>query len=566
VTSPVEAAANQPPPAAPPFPPAPVEELLRLFGKAIRAHQLYLPNNPVHKGAIDSLRAGFAPIWTQAEEIVLSVTETELSWHGVPVLSDPAKAADSLPWTLYKDGIRELELQRGFDAQELTRFLDIIQRVRKASPDEDDLLTLLWEADFTLLRYRYVDLMNESAAPLEDGQEIETPADAHVDREELQAAQQSPAGVVSMADFDATLYFLEEREIEYLKTEVQREYAADLRSNVLAIILDIFELQADRAVRDEAVEILEGFMLHLLSAGRFRTVAYLLHECGVAVQRAAGLEDDHRARVQGLSERLSASEALSQLLQAIDEAPELPPQEELTELFDQLRPTALGPALSWLSRVENQRLRTLLEVAVVRLAQANTGELVRLIASDDPNVVSEAIRRSGALRTPAAVGALGKVLTEGPADQRLLVVSALGDIGSPGALQELERALGDSDRDVRVATARALVGRGTRAALQRVEQAVRGKELRDADLTEKMAYFELYGTLCGDAGVEFLSGILNGKGLFGRREDPEVRACAAMALGRVGSAAAMQALSRASAEKDVVVRNAVARASRGRGQ
>ena len=40
-----------------------VEELMKLFGKAARAHQLYLPNNPVYKSAHDALRAGFKPIW-----------------------------------------------------------------------------------------------------------------------------------------------------------------------------------------------------------------------------------------------------------------------------------------------------------------------------------------------------------------------------------------------------------------------------------------------------------------------------------------------------------------------
>jgi hypothetical protein len=558
VTSPVELTA------APPFSPAPVEELLRLLGKAVRAHQLYLPNNPIHKGAIDAVRAGFTPLWAQTEALVLSVTETELRWYDHPVLSDSGKSADSIPWTLYKDGIRQVELLPGFEAEELTRFLDILQRIRKASPDEDDLLTLLWEADFGYLRYRYVDLNNEPAAPLADGQLSETPTEqATFDRQEVE--QESRSGVVSLADFDSTLYFLEEREIEYLKEEVQREYEGDLRRNVLAILLDIFEQQSDAAVRHEVVEILEGFLLHLLSAGRFRTVAYLLKEAGVAVQRAAALQDEHRQRIFALSDRLSGAEALTQLLQAIDEAPELPPAEELTELFDQLRPAALGPALSWLGRIENQRLRGLLETAIARLAQSNTGEIVKLIASSDQMVAAEAIRRAGALRTPAAVGALGKVLAEGSPDQRLLAVVALGEIGSPGAVQALESGLDDRDRDVRVATARGLVGRGTRAALQKVEQAVKGRGLKDADLTEKMAYFELYGTLCGEAGIDFLAGVLNGKGLFGRREDPEIRACAAMALGRIASPNATQALNRASSEKDVVVRNAVARALRGRG-
>ena len=42
---------------------------------------------------------------------------------------------------------------------------------------------------------------------------------------------------------------------------------------------------------------------------------------------------------------------------------------------------------------------------------------------------------------------------------------------------------------------------------------MKGKAVRDADLTEKMAFFEAYGALCGDAGVPHLDAILNGKGL-----------------------------------------------------
>jgi len=78
-----------------------------------------------------------------------------------------------------------------------------------------------------------------------------------------------------------------------------------------------------------------------------------------------------------------------------------------------------------------------------------------------------------------------------------------------------------------------------------------------------MALFEAYGALSGDSGVSFLDGILNGKGFLGRREDAELRACAAMALGRIGTDQAMTCLRQAQGEKDVVVRNAVNKALRG---
>jgi HEAT repeat protein len=144
-------------------------------------------------------------------------------------------------------------------------------------------------------------------------------------------------------------------------------------------------------------------------------------------------------------------------------------------------------------------------------------------------------------------------------------VTALTEIGSPGAMQMLERALIDEDRDVRIVAVRAIGAHNTRAALPRVEAAIKGKELRESNLTEKMAFFEAYGLLSGDAGTPLLDGILHAKGFMGKRDDSEFRACAAMALGRINSPKAIESLNRASGEKDVIVRNAVSRAIRGGG-
>ncbi len=52
---------------------------------------------------------------------------------------------------------------------------------------------------------------------------------------------------MNLADFDTTLYFLDDVEVAYLRTEVEAEYAGDLRHNVMAILLDIFEIQDDAA-------------------------------------------------------------------------------------------------------------------------------------------------------------------------------------------------------------------------------------------------------------------------------------------------------------------------------
>jgi HEAT repeat protein len=247
----------------------------------------------------------------------------------------------------------------------------------------------------------------------------------------------------------------------------------------------------------------------------------------------------------------------------MDESATVPNQTELNELFEQLRPSSLGTLFTWLGRLQHTEVRAAIEVAAARLAAANTAELVKLIGSADVEVAQESARRAGGLKTAAAVAPLGKLLTHEAAKLRLTAVQALAEINSAGALQQLERAVDDSERDVRVNAVRVLGARGQRGALPKVEAAVKGRSLRDADLTEKMAFFEAYGSLAAGAGVAFLDNLLNGKGFLGKREDSEVRACAAMALGKIGTRDAVDALQRAQGDKDVLVRNAVNRAVRG---
>jgi hypothetical protein len=579
---------------APPIAPALVEDCFRVFDKAIKAHQLYLPNNPTHAKAMAAAKAAIAPLWDHMGSLVLQVTDTDLKWYGVSVNSHPEKGGDSMPWLLYKDGLRELALFPGFEDEEMERFLAIIPRVRHAQAHDDDLLTILWEQDFQCLKYRYVELsepgapvdVNASAGrwPAPAGKSFEAPTQAVAEakaeaeateetkpskpeRGESGAAAKPPraAGIVSMEDFDSTLYFLDPNEIEYLRQETEREYSLDLRRLVLQALLDIFELQVDPLVREEVAGDLEALVIHMLAAGQFSNVAYLLKEIEGTMQRAREVRPQERERLGKLADRLSHPDALNQMLQALDESTRLPNREDLTQLFAQLKPAALGTLLDHIDRSQNTQLKPLLEASAERLAQSNTGELVRLVKDAKTSVAREAIRRAGAMRTASAVPSLGEVLASGAERPiRAACVTALMDIGTPGALSALEAALTDPERDIRLTVVRALTARNHRPALQKLTAIVSDGSTKDMDRTERIALFEYYGTIAGDAGVAFLDPLLNPKtGIFARKEDPELRACAAVALGRINTDLSRAALQKSASDKDVVVRNAVSRALRG---
>ena len=543
------------------LPPTQVEELLTLVTKALRATQLYLPNNPVYQRAVDNVRSALRKIWEATDDLLFEVAETELRWEDHVVYANDQKN-ESIAWTLFKDGIRSLTLKRGVEDTEMVRFLQVLHQARLLQADAaDDLLTLLWQEDFQTLAYTFRELIAENAAPIERDEDVEevSPSDVRQAVQE-EAPPARPEGVVSIDDFDTTLYFLEDAEVSYLQAEVEREYSQDLRRNVLSMLFDLLELQTYSTVRAELISIVENFIPYLLSAGDFRSVAFILRETRVILQRARELLPEHRTALEGIPGRLSQPEALAQLLQSLDEAMVHPTEEDLGELFAELRPEALATLAAWVGRLSNERVRDLVQRSAEKLALANAAEVLKALASSDDATQLEMVRLAGRLKLPGAPEGMGPLLESGSREVKLAVTESLIAIGTPSALRLLEKAVEDPERDVRIAAVKFLGQRGHRGAFRRIEAAVTGNKLRTADLTEKMTFFEAYGTLVGGAGVGTLSRML-AKGLL-RREDPETRACAAMALGRIKTAEAREILERMAQDKDPLVRNAVNRALR----
>ncbi|HWP37653.1 MAG TPA: HEAT repeat domain-containing protein [Gemmatimonadales bacterium] len=542
-----------------------VDQLMQTLVKGLRATQIYLPNNPVYQQAMENVRAAFRAVWEGCDELTLAVTESDFVFEKRVVLSQPNRS-ESIPWVLFKDGVRSLTLKKGVEQDELPRLLSVIHKAKQLPPEaNDDLLTLLWEQDFQFIRYHFVELATAEAAPLvPTGEPPPAPPEDRRRQVEEEAAQpEPPKGIVSLEDFDSTLYFLDDGERNYLQSEVEREYGQDLRSNVLAMLMDLLELQTYPTVRAELISIIQNFIPYLLAVGDFRSVAYVCRELRVVLQRARELLPEHRTELEQLPAKLSEPEALSQLLQSLDEASVHPTEEDLGELFRELRPAALGTVLHWLPKLSNQRVRELLYGAGQRLAQAYPGEVSKALETKDERVLLEIVKMVTRLKLPPVAPALGALFATASKPVKVAAVEALAAIASPGAMQQLERAVDDADRDVRIAAVKVLSARNHRAVLPKVEAAVDGKALRGADLTEKTAFFEAYGIMAGAAGVQRLGAMLQGGGGFlKRKEDPETRACAAMALGKIGTPEARALLEQVLKDKEPLVRNAASRALR----
>lgn len=548
------------------LPASQVAELINGLVKALRAFHMYLPNNPIYQRATDNLRTAFGPIWAVLDELVLNVVETDFVWEEQVVYHQLNKS-ESLAWGLFKDGMRSLTIRRGAQDEELTRFLETVNRARYLPADAgDDLLTLLWEQEFQLVQYQFVEFFGEGGGSIPEQSGSYSGADpATAAARRAQAVEEAPAqpkGVVDLEDFDSTLYFLDEAEINAVAAALKDEYERDARGAALNIMFDQFELQADPTIRDEILGALEALFPNFLNARDFRTAALVLRETKTLAARAPGLDAGLRARLEAFLTKLSEPAIVSQLVQSLDEAPGLAGEAEVAEVLRELRGSALEPLLTWLPTLTSAPLHAILEGVGDRLAAAHGSEVLRILRNPESEALAAVVPLCGRLLLHQAVPGLGVTAAHPDPAIRLASVQALAQLGTPAALAFIERAIEDADRQVRVAAVRAVGARGYKGALKRVEGVVLGRAVRAMDLTEKMAFFEAYGSIAGSAGLKPMSGLLLPRGLLKLKEPPETRACAAIAVGRIHSPEARELLQQVADDKDLVVRNAVSRALR----
>jgi HEAT repeat protein len=541
-----------------------VAELIQAMVKALRAFQMYLPNNPIYQRAIQNVRSAFGPIWAATDELVFHIGDTDLIWEEQSVYRQLNKS-ESLAWSLYKDGMRELTIHKGAEAEELPVLLATINKARFLQADAgDDLLTLLWALEFECIKYRFIDLFAEGGGELPgpSGPAGGTATAADRKAQVAEEAPQRPKGIVELDEAESTLYFLDDQEIAYLAGELEEEYKRDVRGSALNVLFDLMETQPEGGVRDEVLGVLEQLFPNLLASRDFRSASAVLRESKHLKDRAANLRLEQTQRLDGFVSRLSEPTIVGQVLQSLDEASELGLDSDAASVLRELRASALEPLVSWLPNLSSAPLRKMLEEVTDKLASGNIAEVQRLLRQQDSPALAGIVALCGRLQLHHAVAGFTEVISHPDPAVRLAAVQTLTQLGTPGALTLLDRAIEDADRSVRLAAVRGVGARGYKGALRRVEAVVLGKSQKDIDLTEKMAFFEAYGAIAGPAALKPLSTILLQRGLLKMKEPPETRACAAMALGRIKTAEARDLLQRAADDKELVVRNAVNRALR----
>jgi HEAT repeat protein len=556
---------------------AEVESVLTTMSKALRAYQMYQANNPVFQRFQVALREEIACLWDKTDALEVTVHE-EGFLHGDQTFS-VGQGRSSLAFAFYKDGVRHLKLFPGFE-DEVDVFLSAVQRARQSDDDANDMVSVLWEGDFTALQYGYVDMLGEGLHPPEVSLREPAPLESFPALELAEtpdALEDGDAGAVAgdtgaapkrltADDFDETLYFLDPGETTALQREVKREMERDLRRGVLHALFDRLEEPGRPERQSEIMDILDQLLPLFLAQGDMGSAARVLEELDRLVSNAEVEVDKALAeRIDLLFRRLGDPEVLEQFVQAMEDGEVRPGSDEVALFFGRLPAGALPVLMRFSEISQAPGVQAQLASAIDGLAGRYPADVAALLSSNDTTLVKGAALAAGRVRLTQAVTGLRGALAHPYAEVRLAVVQALVSIRHTPALHALQPALEDEDREVRLAAVKALGAVRFASARDALEAALDERRMKAADLTEKMAFYEAYGAVGGNAAVERLDQVLNDKGFLGRRAHPELRACAALGLAKVGTPAAREALERGARDEDPVVRRAVSRALKAKG-
>ncbi|UCC82948.1 MAG: HEAT repeat domain-containing protein [Gemmatimonadota bacterium] len=534
-----------------------VREFLTAFVKTVRAAQLYVQGNPLLHQFIEDLKRRLNAIWDRVPSLNLTVYESEIRWLDSQVYQEKLGGQDNLAFNLYRDGIRRVELLPGVEDDELRQFIDVLRLSKTLKEDEDDLLTLLWNCDFSLIRYEYVDVLgDEPPVPVPDLSQADDTLPA-LPELELSPELQTPT---LREDFEPSLYFLDEADVAHLQQELLREWDRPVRQDVTVAVLDQYEL-GDEERRAEVVDMLRQMLPRVLAEGDFAKASFIVGELkGIAVKKqedAAVIEE-----VDAIIGELSEPIVLEQLVKILEDGTVDPNSEALATLLGALKPQAIIVLIQALPLVARKEAREQLMATLDRLASINPKLMPGLVTADDPRVAAEAAKIAGRLKMSGTAEPISGLLKRPEQEVRLAAVEALVALRTSMAGSPLMGALTDESRDVRVAAAKGIARLKYSPGAQQLEGYIKGNDLRKRDLTEQLAFFEAYARAAGDKGTRLLARMLNGRRYLWFKYPSQMRACAARALGLVGGAEAEKELNVAEFDKDPMVLSAVHAARR----
>jgi hypothetical protein len=519
--------------------------LIQTFLQTMKAYRLYEANHPMLAKYLDRLKKDFDRYFDEFDSFSLQVGEHRLFYLG-KVVYESQDVKESLAFLFYKDGIREIQFLRDLEFREVVDFLEIVRRGDFVNRMEDDLVTLIWEKDFSHITVTTLDEFLEEGASLvpattedldrgleyksfeaegfeekADEREIE---EAHVvEAQGLKEVLVPPPGYSLVQACELT-----PEEVEEIRRKVQREqepdYVSVLIDNLIEILLHLGE---DMDAYENMISYFEKTIESFLEQKEVRKAVMILKSFTDTMESIA-LKDKQIFAIRRILESLSGERPVQFLGKAMKGNGESE-SESIAQYLRILTKQAVDPLCHLLGELDSGKWRRVVCDHLAELCREDIQPLCKFLSNPNPFAVSHILYVLGKVEHPSTVKYLKNLVAHADPKLREETLQLLGKFGEKGKELVL-KFLDDSSPGIRGKASLTLARIAKDEAVKPLMDIVLSEDFYKRDLNEKASFFRALGETGSKEVIPILEKIAKKKRWFQKGKWDEMRLCARNAL------------------------------------
>lgn len=460
----------------------------------------YDASNPVFRSSFDRLHSELTDFLEQNGYLTLIVKESALLFNGVPVYQADA-TPNSLPFSLYKDGIRMLTFREGLERRDLMKFVTALKEARQADPYQSDLVTILWEKDLSHIGYGAVDAYIED----EEYQEIDLqPLPQRYDdlashpNDEFLANE---LAITRRPGRKTRPKMPTDEQIVNLTRQILEDDLPTLGQRASTICIEILHTTADDDIFNTVAGVVSRICSMLVSNGRFIEACGILSDLrGFLIEPS--LPAHRKSTIIEIIDKLGEQENIAAIVAYMTNAPDSR-AEEACAYLSMLNPNALPHLCNHLAESQKRSTRYLL-CRILSVIGKDQPEHFRAFL-DDPRwyLVRNIAMILGMTANPKVLGMLNRLVNHNEARVRREVARSVGRIKSPEGIPILRSLAEDPDKTVRLAALTSLRQIASPAAIPILKARIADKSFAKLSDDEKAEIVRTIASM-GNPGMELL--------------------------------------------------------------
>ncbi|MFQ5456180.1 MAG: HEAT repeat domain-containing protein [Nitrospirota bacterium] len=536
-------------------------ELMQIINKTARTLKIYLPNNPIHKKFLHELTDKFQEHIDEFGSLRLKIRQNEILCED-NVIYENVNRMESISFKLFADGIREIVFNEEIEKDEIMSFVDIISRHDPNNPD-DDMVTLLWEQNFSCISYRVIDDFAEvdtSVKEIDNITNLKNVLDNELKIDEISVLSSAPVSteIAALKKTYSSIFKLTEEEIDKIKREIEKEDESDLINSMTDILFDILRVEKDVDSFLEIMDIFDKILDGLIIKGDFVHVNPILHFFKDFLNKDNGLKREYRERITQSIDKIGSRDVIKKL-EPILNSEELNDVEHLFLFFTLLNKNSILSLSDLLGELQQMKIRRVICDALIELGKKDIDTLMSRLDDDRWYVTRNIIYILGKIENPRVIDKLRPFVKHKEVKLRKELIHALEIIQDEKSYELLLEFLDDDDSSIRVLSARVLADVQYKAAIKPLLRVIHQKIFYDRDIYEKKEFFAAIARIGMDEAIPFLKKIINKRRWFKKTKNNEMRLCCIMALQQIKTDAAVDILKDLQISKEKFIRDASAK-------